>query len=780
MRRWFRPVLAYLAAAVVTTWPLALHPRALLGAPVGPGDPYLNLWIAGWAMQALLAHPAALFNGGIFNANIFYPATGTLAYSDHLLLQSVLLAPLYAVTHDAVLCYNVLLIASLVASALAMHVFARAITGSEPGSYIAGLAWGFGAYRFAHLIHLQLQSLYFLPLTFLYLHRVIAGRRTRDVVLLGLMAALQAISSVYYGIIGSLALVVGGLTLAAAVGRWRNVAVLRRLVVAGAIAGVLVAPVAVVYARVAQREGFGRNLYEAAQNAARLSSYVHVPPGNVLYARTGLLQSQNPEREAFPGLVLMALALVGAWRGWRSDAKPAVMAMGAIAALGFVLSLGPDGVRPFYATVHRFVFGFAAIRAPARFAVLVDFAMCVLGAIGFREIFSARTVRVSRHKDFYGDAVFVLLIAEMLHMPLMLAAAPPQHTAVGKWLAGAPGAGAVALLPIGLDVDATPAMVQSLEHRRPIVNGYSGQRPDFYRPLAEAINMFPSEEALAALHDSRVRFVVTRTPLDRVEPPVVERARTSDGTIYELAWTPELESRLSATATIDPPPPGTIPFRVGELAQYRVNWGGAGVTVSAGDISMGVEGPPYRFVVKAATAPWVARFFEAQDVFTTQSDGKLLPQVHERDQNEGSRHVTRAFVFDEAAHVVRTGRTAAAARAEGAVTLPMAPKARDAVSALFYVRSLPLMPGYRARFPVNDAGRNLVVELAVDGAERVNVAGMNMDALRVTPTIQRGVDDRRALTSTIWLSNDARRLPLILDLDAGFGRLHVELVSYAP
>src|ERR1041385_7280550 len=134
-------------------------------------------------------------------------------------------------------------------------------------------------------------------------------------------------------------------------------------------------------------------------------------PGNVLYARTGLLQPQNPEREVFPGLVLIALALIGAWRGWRSDAKPAVLAMAAIAALGFVLSLGPDGVRPFYATVHRFVFGFAAIRAPARFAVLVEFAMCVLGAIGFREIFSARTVRVSRHKDFYGDAVFVLLIA---------------------------------------------------------------------------------------------------------------------------------------------------------------------------------------------------------------------------------------------------------------------------------------------------------------------------------------------------------------------------------
>jgi hypothetical protein len=96
--RFLHPLLVYCAAALVTTWPLALHARTLLGASSGPGDPYLNLWILGWDMQTLLSRPAALFNGAIFNANIFYPATATLAYSDHLLLQSVLLSPLYAIT----------------------------------------------------------------------------------------------------------------------------------------------------------------------------------------------------------------------------------------------------------------------------------------------------------------------------------------------------------------------------------------------------------------------------------------------------------------------------------------------------------------------------------------------------------------------------------------------------------------------------------------------------------------------------------------------------------
>src|SRR5258706_11651121 len=106
-------------------------------------------------MQTMLSTPRALVTGAIFNANIFHPAAGTLAYSDHLLLQALVLLPLYAVTHDVVLCYNVLLGASLVASALAMHVFARDVIGSELGAYLAGLAWGFGSYHFSHLIHVQ-------------------------------------------------------------------------------------------------------------------------------------------------------------------------------------------------------------------------------------------------------------------------------------------------------------------------------------------------------------------------------------------------------------------------------------------------------------------------------------------------------------------------------------------------------------------------------------------------------------------------------------------------
>jgi hypothetical protein len=353
---------------------------------------------------------------------------------------------------------------------------------------------------------------------------------------------------------------------------------------------------------------------------------------------------------------------------------------------------------------------------------------------------------------------------------------------VGQWLARASEPGAVAILPLDTDIASTPAMVQSLEYRRPIVNGYSGQRPSFYKALVDALNTFPSGDSLLALRDSGVRFVVTPAPVapshEDGPSPVVERARFNDGTIYELRWSPDIEARLAAASAIEPPPTGPIPFQVGELARYRVVWGSAGLNLSAGDISISVEPPAYRLVVTAVTAPWVAKFFEARDLFATQADSNLLPEVHERDQQEGSRHVTRAFIYDHAAGVVRTGRSVGDARADGAVVLPMFPQARDAIAALFYARTLPLREGVHYRFPVNEAGRNLIVELSVDGRENIRVQGRDVDALRIIPRLQRRVEEREQLSAILWLSNEARRVPLAVDIDARFGHIRVELESY--
>ena len=78
-------------------------------------------------------------------------------------------------------------------------------------------------------------------------------------------------------------------------------------------------------------------------------------------------------------------------RGWAAFAKASTgaavtAALVAVTVTGFVLSLGPDGVRPLYAALYQSVFGFQAIRAPARFAVMVLFGLAGLAAIGVDEL----------------------------------------------------------------------------------------------------------------------------------------------------------------------------------------------------------------------------------------------------------------------------------------------------------------------------------------------------------------------------------------------------------
>jgi hypothetical protein len=186
-----RPLLAglvYAVAACAFTWPLFLHPASLFGAIDPAGDPSLNLWTLTWDLRTISTHPTWLLTGRVFDAPMFFPARHALAYSDHLLLQALAVWPVYALTHDPVVCYNFILVASLVASAVAMDALVRTITGDTRAALVAGLIYGFAPYHFTHLLHLQLQALYFLPLSLMCLHRVLAGGRARDVVWLGVVA----------------------------------------------------------------------------------------------------------------------------------------------------------------------------------------------------------------------------------------------------------------------------------------------------------------------------------------------------------------------------------------------------------------------------------------------------------------------------------------------------------------------------------------------------------------------------------------------------------------
>jgi len=179
-------------------------------------------------------------------------------------------------------------------------------------------------------------------------------------------------------------------------------------------------------------------------------------------------------------------------------------------------------------------------------------------------------------------------------------------------------------------------------------------------------------------------------------------------------------------------------------------------------------GPAHHFAVDVQTAPWVARFFEAHDRIETWTDDRLIPIRQEQHLREGRRVVDRVTRFDAASRTLVVG--------EGP-PLPWPRDARDAVSAFFYVRTLPLAPGYSTAFTTVEGGRRYTVDLKVDGVERITVAGRAVEAFRATPRLAASGGGGRVVASTIWIGTDARRLPLLLEVETAFGSFRIELLS---
>src|SRR3954466_6635753 len=122
--------LGYIALSIAYTWPL---PVRLGDVAHDYGDPLLNTWILWWTTKAvpLTAH--------WWNAPIFYPSSGTFAFSEHLLGQAPLSAPLIALTGSALFGYNVTLLASYVFSGLGAYFLAYTLTRRHDAAFVAGL-----------------------------------------------------------------------------------------------------------------------------------------------------------------------------------------------------------------------------------------------------------------------------------------------------------------------------------------------------------------------------------------------------------------------------------------------------------------------------------------------------------------------------------------------------------------------------------------------------------------------------------------------------------------
>ncbi|HXD18736.1 MAG TPA: hypothetical protein VN654_17100 [Vicinamibacterales bacterium] len=323
-RAWYAAA-AYTVIALGMTWPLAKGLARDVAWDLG--DPVLNIWILSWDCEQLRGILAGYSSHlrHFFDANIFHPAPLTLAYSEHLVPQAVQIFPVYALTGNPILCYNLLFLSTFVLSGLGMFLFARELTGSTVAAFVGGLLFAFAPYRVPQASHLQVLSSQWMPFALYGFRRYFEGGRTRA--LAGATAAivLQALSCGYYLLYFSPFAALYAAWEMWRTGRLRDRRTWLSLTAAAATAALVLAPFVLPYVRVSQGLELSRTLGETTRLSADVYSYATASVAERFWGSRLSDVFQKPEGELFPGAVPLLLASIGLlWSGRaRVEREPA-------------------------------------------------------------------------------------------------------------------------------------------------------------------------------------------------------------------------------------------------------------------------------------------------------------------------------------------------------------------------------------------------------------------------------------------------------------------------
>ena len=139
---------------------------------------------------------------------------------------------------------------------------------------------------------------------------------------------------------------------------------------------------------------------------------------------------------------------------------------------------------------------------------------------------------------------------------------------------------------------------------------------------------------------------------------------------------------------------------------------------------------------------------------------------------EGKRTRMKSLRFDQQQHTAEFEmRTSTVMKA----TIAVPPATEDGLGAIYALRAMPLEAGARLTIPVTDSGDSYVVNLVVEARETISTPLGSLPAWRVRPTV---FDDHGRLVGgamTIWISDDARRLPLKLSAQVAVGAFELTL-----
>lgn len=514
----------FLLAGIYITYPLIFH----MGDYVtGYGDELLIAWIHNWVIHALFTNPLTLFD-----TNIFYPYTNTLAHSDVFITSSLFaLIPLKLIS-EPIVTVNFTLISSLFMLGFSVYLLAYYLTKKFLISLLSGFMIIFSPAVLGYYIHLQVLSVAYVPLAIVFFLKFLDTKKTIYFGISLFIFLLQVYNSFLpaYFIVFSFLIIF--------IYRWsKNRKIIRKFIVTRniivvCVAFILMIPVVVPYLQVSREFNYSRDIREAV--------HLSIQPEDMLFSSSfsrfynqindfpfNKISQNNEFKPGYLGFVFTFLSIYTIWYCIRYFKKIdyILKSFFTISLLGFILSLGPvlhlgrqTIHEPFliplpYALFYYVMPGFQGFRNAARWEMLFILAMVIVIVIVLNKVFETLSFR--KKIIMYG-LLFMGIVAEFnFPMQFKNVSQVKNFPEVHAWLATTDTNSKIIEMPIYnwnmsyYGLLELHRMYYSTAHFRKMVNGGSGfTPPPMEKMYYELDYTFPSGSSLEKLKKMGITYMI--------------------------------------------------------------------------------------------------------------------------------------------------------------------------------------------------------------------------------------------------------------------------------
>jgi hypothetical protein len=468
-------------------------------------DPLLYVWNLHHNFWAVISPERNLLD-----TNMFYPTTNTIAYSDHLFGQSIILFPLFLLIKNPFVIQNIYIISTFVLGGFGMYLLCFYFTKSFWVSFTSGILYTFSLYHIDHAGQVSTTSIQWIPFIFLYLFKSFDTKKSKDIVLFWLFFVLNFLSTLYYGLFICVPI---GIFVLINYKSWKFF--LRWLLLGIPFFVVLIIASYPYLLFTLENPTVKRSIEESTPRSAKV----------VDYFSSTLIH----DRALYLGIPTILFALFSIVRPINKKVTFFFFSTGIVC---LVFSLGPflDSIPLPYYVLYKIVPIFQAIRVPARFGIITIACFSLLAGFGLHSFLKNFKQTVAQLVIL--AIVLVLCFLQFVQHPLHFVPVPTLASApnVYSWLKEQPE-GIVLELPlrhgyhsnliekqvslnyneIGENdnyIAETYRLYFSIIHKKKMINGYSSYFPTTYQDIATAMETFPAPYSIEQIKKYNVGFII--------------------------------------------------------------------------------------------------------------------------------------------------------------------------------------------------------------------------------------------------------------------------------